>query len=361
MHPRTRYPIVLDGELRSSLEAVAAARCAPLREVRAARVLLLRADQVPVRPVMARVGCASETVARICRRFCAGGWAAVCREQPRGRPARYSDRDRERVMAWAGADPLALLLPVSRWSLAWLQRCWQRHLHRRPPARSTLWRWLTAARLPWHRIRSWCRTSDPHYAAKARAICDAYRQADPQTVVLCYDQKPHVQALSRRHRLRPPQPGQPGQQDHDYHRHGTLCLHALLDTSTGRCCAALRGDHRAETIARLLERWLAARPEPRVLLILDNLSANHAPAVKAALARCGKQVTVLPTPTYSSWLNQVEAVFGHLQRELLEHLQSWSTDHLARQLRGWFASWNARAKPFRWTFLVDPALCGTGH
>jgi transposase len=361
MHPRTRYPIVLDTDLRSQLSTVAASRTRPAREVRAAQVLLLRGDQVPLREVMIRTGAASATVVRICRRFCEGGWARVCTEDPRGAPARYPAHERERLLAWASADPRALLLPVSRWSLAWLQRCWQRHLRRRPPARSTLYRWLTAGHIPWFRHRSWCRTHDPQYQVKAAAICDAYRLADPHTAVLCYDQKPHLQALSRRHDNRPPQPGRPGQRDHDYQRHGTLCLHALHDVHSGRCRFAACADHRSPTIARLLGEWCRQRPEPHILLIMDNLSANHAAPVQAALARCGKQVTVLRTPTYSSWLNQVEAVFGHLQRELLANLQSYSVGHLRRQMRAWFASWNARAKPFRWSFHVDSALCGTAH
>jgi len=361
MHPRTRYPIVLDAELSATLATIANARSTPSRERRAAQVLLARDAGRTVRQTMAETGSASGTVARICRRFCEGGWAAARSEAPRGRPARYDAQDQQRVLAWATADPLALLLPVSRWSLSWLQRCWQRHLRRRPPARSTLFRWLSAAGIPWFRQRSWCRTEDPNYHDKAAAICDAYRSADADVAVLCYDQKPHLQALSRRHRNRGAQPGRPGQRDHDYQRHGTLCLHALLDTKSGRCRLACAGDHRAETIAALLARWCAERGEPRILLIMDNLSANHAPAVREALAHCGKEVVVLRTPTYSSWLNQVEAVFSHLQRQLLAHLQSYSLAHLKRQIKSWLASWNARAKPSRWTFHVDSSLCGTAH
>lgn len=361
MPPRTRYPIVLAPSQRTSLEAIAAARSRPWREVRAASILLLRADGVPVRQIQDELRCGSGTVARLCRLFCEGGWEAARTEGRRGRPTAYSDRDRQRVLDWATASPQALGLPVTRWSLAWLQRCWRRQLGRRPPARSTLQRWLTAAAIPWFRTRSWCRTNDPAYHAKARAICDAYRLLDPDTAVLCYDQKPHLQALSRRHRNRPPRARRAGQRDHDYQRHGTVCLHALHDVRSGRCRAVTRDDHCGATIAKLLGRWCAERPEPRILLVMDNLSANHAPAVKQALRRCGKEVVVLRTPTYSSWLNQVEAVFGHLQRELLDNLQSCSVSQLRRQLRGWFQSWNARVKPFRWTFHVDSALCGTAH
>lgn len=361
MHPGTRYPVVLQPAQVAFLTAVSRSGKAPFRERRAAAILLARADQTPVREVVATWHCSTKRVVDVCRRFVTGGWSAVIAERPRGRTAAYDEADRQRVVAWAGATPQALGLPVTRWSLAWLQVCWRRHTQRPAPARSTLRSWLVAARVPWSKTRSWCRSNDPHYAAKLRAVCAAYRSDDPDVAVLCYDQKPHLQALSRRHRLRGAQPGRPGQRDHDYRRHGTLCLHALLDVRSGRCAFVTRADHRSATIARVLRAWCARRPEPRVLLIMDNLNANHAPVVKTALAACGKEVTVLPTPTYSSWANQVEAVFSHLQHQLLDNLESWSPEHLARQLRGWFQSWNARAKPFRWAFQPDSGLGETGH
>lgn len=361
MHSQTRFPVVLQPAQVAFLTGLARSRKAPDRERRAAAILLARANQTPVRQVAAVCHCSTRRVVDVCRRFVTGGWPAVARERPRGRPAAYDETDRQRVIGWASATPQALGLPVTRWSLAWLQVCWKRHSKRPAPARSTLRSWLVAARVSWSKTRSWCRSNDPHYAAKLRAVCDAYCAEDPAVAVLCYDQKPHLQALSRRHRLRGARPGRPGQRDHDYHRHGTLCLHALLDVRSGRCAMVTRHDHRSTTIAQLLRAWCARRPEPRVALIMDNLNANHAPVVKAALAACGKEVTVLPTPTYSSWVNQVEAVFSHLQRQLLDNLESWSTDHLSRQLRGWFQSWNARAKPFRWTFHPDSGLCETAH
>jgi transposase len=361
MPSRTRYPVVLHPEQAAFLQRLARSRKLPARQRTAAAILLARAREAPVRQVAAELHCSTSRVVAVCRRFVESGWDGVHQERPRGRPVAYSDADRERLLEWAGATPQALGLPVTRWSLAWLQTCWRRHLRRPAPARSTLFRWLHEARIPWARTRSWCRSNDPDYATKLGAVCDAYLDSDRSVAVLCYDQKPHVQALSRRHRVRGARPAKPGQRDHDYRRHGTLCLHALLDVRSGRCQVACREGHDAATIARLLAGWCRRRPEAKVVLVMDNLSANHAPAVQAALAGCGKEVTVLRTPTYSSWANQVEAVFSHLQRQLLDNLESWSTEHLARQLRGWFQSWNAQARPFRWTYHPDSVLCGTAH
>lgn len=361
MPTQTRLQLVLQPEQIAFLTPLSRSGKVSDRERRAAGILLARATGVPVREVARRLRCSSRRVVTVCQRFAQGGWEAVSRSLPRGRPRGYSEADRQRVLTWACTSPQALGLPVTRWSLAWLQVCWRRHLKRPAPARATLWAWLSGAQIPWFRSRSWCRSDDPHYDAKLRAVCDAYLATDPAVAVLCYDQKPHIQALSRRHRPRAAQPGRPGQMDHDYRRCGTICLHALLDVRSGRCQMAARPDHCSATIAKVLAAWCRRRPERRIVLVMDNLSANHAPAVKAALAACGKEVTVLRTPTYSSWVNQVEAVFSHLQRQLLDRAETWSPAHLTRLLRSWFQSWNARAKPFAWSFHPDSALCRTGH
>jgi transposase len=269
------------------------------------------------------------------------------------------------VQDWAQTAPQAHDLAITRWSLAWLQELWRAVRTDVPPARSTFRRWCKAIKLSWYRIRSWCTSSDPQYHAKLAAICDAYLHAPPDVAVLCYDQKPHLQALDRRVPLRPPRPGLPGRQEHDYHRNGTLDLHALYDTRSGRCLLACRPDHKQHTIADFLFQALRQWPQKKILLILDNLQANQAPAVRQALQRLqtehAKTVTVLPTPTYSSWANQVERLFADLQRELLDYLEVPSTQALEEALQQWAQCRNTQPKPLNWTYHPDSALSATGH
>lgn len=361
----TRYPIVLDSPTRNLLRQVSRARKASVREARAAKILLLRHQRIPFRTIARRLRCGAATIAKTCRRFLEGGWKTVCRERPRGRPPSYPPADVEDVQNWAQTSPQAHELPVTRWSLAWLQERWRTARAAVPPARSTLRRWCQAAKLSWYRVRSWCTSTDPQYHAKLTAICDAYLQAPPDVAVLCYDQKPHLQALSRRFPMRPPKPGRPGRQEHDYHRNGTLDLHALYDTRSGQCLVACRPDHKQDTIADFLLEALRQRPQSRILLITDNLQANHAPAVRQALNRLqedhGKTVTVLRTPTYSSWANQVERLFADLQTELLDHLEVSSIQALEQAVQQWVQWRNTNPKPLNWTYHPDSALPATGH
>lgn len=361
----TRYPIVLDPDTCRQLTRLVHARASAVGVVRRAQVLLARHAGEPVRAVCLRLRCSSAFVAKVCARFHHGGWAAARRERPRGRPPRRSPELRQAAVEWAQTPPLALGVPHTRWSLHQLRGHAARTLpDEPPPARSSLQRWLKAARIPWWRARSWCTTNDPDFDRKERLVCDAYLHAPAHYAVLCYDQAPHLQALSRRVGHRPPRPGQPARREHDYRRRGTADLHALLDCRTGHCRWAMTWRHDQQTIAKLLYRWLSRRPERHIILIMDNLSANHAPAVQRALdavARLGKLVLVCRIPTHSSWLNQVERVFADLQTQLLQLQESRSVRQLALAIGRWMQFRNRDARPYRWTYHPDSRLSGTGH
>jgi len=361
----TRWGIVLDSTTQDLLHRVTRARTVSVREARAARILLLRDQGIPCRTIAQSLHCGTATIAKTCRRFVEGGWDAVCRERPRGRPRSYPPGDIQAVLGWAQTAPQAHNLPITRWSLTWVQHCWRTSRRAAPPARSTLRRWYRAIRLPWYRIRSWCTSSDPQYHAKLTAICHAYRLNSPDIAVLCYDQKPHLQALGRRVPLRPSGPDRPGRREHGYRRNGTVDLHGLYDIRSGQCLLACRPNHNQETIAGFLLETLRQWPQPRIFLIVDNLAANHAPAVRQALQRIeaeqGKTITVLPTPTHSSWANQIERLFADLQRGLLDYLEVPSTQALDEALQHWSQWRSLHPTPFKWTYHPDSALRDTGH
>jgi hypothetical protein len=346
----TRYPVVLSANLRSLLEKLAGSRTTTVRRRRNARILLLRADRTGYQAIVDTVGCSRDAVARVCRLFAEGGWKAVCQEAPRGQPWSHDEPDREDVLAWAQTHPQALGLPITRWSLHWLQVLWRQRKASPAPARETLRRWLRAAKICWFSIRSFCRSTDPHWKTKATAVCDAYLHAPADWAVLSYDQKPHLQALSRDWPTRYAIPDHPGQRPHEYHRHGTTCLHAVLDVRSGAFQFSFRDDHKGPTIAALLADWVRAVPEQKVIVVLDNVAANHCPPVQAALTATGKLVLMLPIPTHSSWLNQVERVFADLQRELLDHCQALNLASLETQLRAWADLRNTLAKPYHWNY-----------
>ena len=62
------------------------------------------------------------------------------------------------------------------------------------------------------------------------------------------------------------------------------------------------------------------------------------------------------TPTYSSWLNQVERLFAEATRELLQRSDYRSVQALEKDLRNWGQAWNEDPQPFIWTKTAEEIL-----
>lgn len=67
------------------------------------------------------------------------------------------------------------------------------------------------------------------------------------------------------------------------------------------------------------------------------------------------------TPTYSSWINQVERLFAEITRDLLQRSDHRSVHALEADLRSWIAAWNAKPRPFIWTKTADEILESIGR
>lgn len=162
-------------------------------------------------------------------------------------------------------------------------------------------------------------------------------------------EKPQIQALERTAPVLPMISGVPERRSFDYVRHGTVDLFAALNTATGKVITKLSAQHRAvdfrdflDEIDRQTDKSLA------VHVICDNLSARKAPVVhKWLLAHPCFQLHF--TPTYSSWINQVERWFAELERRCLTRGVFCSLDDLKTALEEWIKVWNDDARPFKWT------------
>src|SRR5439155_4957985 len=103
----------------------------------------------------------------------------------------------------------------------------------------------------------------------------------------------------------------------EYYRHGTLSLYAALDVKTGKVQGKTAKRHTsAEFIVFLRELVKKARWAKQIHIVLDNLSAHKTKAVEEFLEQNPK-VRFHFTPTYSSWLNQVELWFAKIQRDVI--------------------------------------------
>jgi transposase len=101
-------------------------------------------------------------------------------------------------------------------------------------------------------------------------------------------------------------------------------------------------------------------------VILDNLSAHKSALVREFLDN-HPRIHFHFTPTYSSWLNQVEIWFAKIEREVIARGIFTSVSDLARKLRRYINAYSAHARPIRWKYS-DPSrrlptneFTATGH
>jgi hypothetical protein len=310
--------VVLAVEEEVLLRQTVMARSSPAAVATRARVLLARHEAASLQACARLAHCSRSTAFRVCRRFQARRIEAIWEAPRSGTPVRYGAEVRDFFCTLVRQAPTQAGLAVSRWSLRWLQVAARRAGSKKPPSRESLRRWLHQAQLPWHRHRSWQTSNDPAFWCKLKRLRALYENTDPNLLVLAFDEKPQIQALGKRLPDRFPIRERPRQRQHDYIRHGTFTLCALQRLGDGKVHIAPCARHTAQRTGALLARYLRRRREPRVAIILDNLSVHGAPGFTQALAATGKQIELAHTPTYASWANSAEWYLNHLQRDLLE-------------------------------------------
>ena len=131
-------------------------------------------------------------------------------------------------------------------------------------------------------------------------------------------------------------------------------LYAALDTKSGEVVGKTAARHTSQEFVAFLAAVIAHQPRGQELpLIADNLSAHKTPRVKQFLATHPK-VHLHYTPTYCSWLNQIENWFARIEREVIARGVFTSVKNLARKLIRYIGHYNHAPKPIKWTYR-DPS------
>ena len=166
--------------------------------------------------------------------------------------------------------------------------------------------------------------------------------------------KTAIQALDRIDPLLPLSPGRAERPGFEYYRHGTLSLYAALNTHTGEVLGCAVPRHTSDEFVAFLAAVVDTQPRRRAIhVIVDNLSAHKTQQVRTFLA-AHPRVRLHYTPTYSSWLNQVELWFSKIERDVIARGIFTSVTDLRRKLMRYIRHYNKTAKPFRWSY-ADPA------
>jgi transposase len=263
------------------------------------------------------------------------------------------------IKALACELPHRLGLPLSRLSLADIQREVTAQGIVAQVSGTTLWRWLSADALrPWQH-RSWIFPRDPDFALKAGRILDLYArvwQGAPlptNDFVISADEKTSVQARRRKQPTLPPAAGRPMRIEHEYFREGAWTYLAAWDVHRAKLFGRCEKKSGIAPTERLMADVMSQEPYQsahRVFWIMDNGSAHRGQrAVERIRSRWPKAILV-HTPIHASWLNQIEIYFSIVQRKVLTPNDFSSLAQLEQRLLDFQKHYEQTATPFQWTF-----------
>src|ERR1051325_10800146 len=328
---------------RLALRKRVKARRLRAEDVRRARLILMLAKGDSCRAVMQRLGCNEHFVLRWKRRFLADRIAGL-----------YS-RHRGRSVQTCTPALQAKILNATRkappdGSTHWSTRKLAKHLGVSHMMVARVW---SSAKLRPHRMRRYMLSDAPAFENKAADIIGLYLNPPQHAAVFCVDEKTAIQALDRLDPVLPLSPGRLERHGFEYYRHGTLSLYAALETSTGRVIGKTAERHTSEEFVAFLAEIVATQKKGREIhVIADNLSAHKTKRVRQFLDD-HPSVYLHFTPTYSSWLNQVEIWFAKIERDVIARGVFTSVTDLKRKLLRYIRSHNDNAKPVKWSY-TDP-------
>ena len=325
---------------RGELNEIARSQSLPAGFVLRAKILLLLADGCSYDAIKEKLDTNAPTISRWKRRFLDHGLDGLETQRPGQPPCKLTPRLRAKILDATRRKP-------ADGSTHWSCRKLAKHLGISKDLVHRVWR---EADLRPHRLERYMASNDPDFERKAADIIGLYLDPPRHAAVFCVDEKTAIQALDRRDRVLPLSPGRAERHGFEYKRNGTLSLYAALNTQTGQVQGKTAARHTStEFVAFLAQVVAGCEPGREIHIILDNLSAHKTKLVASFLEE-HSNVSLHFTPTYSSWLNQVELWFSKVQRDVIARGIFTSTADLARKLRRYINAYSKDAKPFRWKY-----------
>ena len=353
--------IRLSEQEHASLQVMAHSRSLPHGVVRRAQMILMSAEGHSNTAIAEHFGLTLPSVGYWRKRYLSQGIAGLYDISRPGRPRNYDD------------DSVATLLnkvlkEKPRQATHWSVRL---AAEETGISKSTVQRYLHLFGVQPHRSKSFKLSTDPFFVEKVRDIVGLYLNPPDKALVLCVDEKSQIQAIERSQPALPAGLGEVEGVAHDYYRHGTTTLFAALDVATGEVIGQCKARHRHQEFLAFLRHIDENIPdELDVHLVIDNYATHKHPKVRAWLAQRSRY-HVHYTPTYSSWLNQVERWFGLLTQRALRRNSFKTVRELIRKIDHFVEQYNAHSRPFVWTATADAILqkigrlckviCGTPH
>jgi hypothetical protein len=147
--------------------------------------------------------------------------------------------------------------------------------------------------------------------------------------------------------------GRAGRHGFEYYRHGTMSLYAAFHTRTGAVPGKPATRHTSAEFVGLPDRYRgASTARPGDPCHRRQPFAHKTKQVDAFLG-AHPNVHMHFTPTYSSWLSQVELWFAKIERDVIASGVFTSVPDLKRKLMRYIRHYIKQPKPVTWKYF-DP-------
>ncbi len=330
--------IELTSDERIALRKLVRSPSAEHRLVERARIVLLADEHYSNQQIAEALKTREARVSKWRGRFARDRILGLRDDARSGAPAKYDDATERRILQTLDA-------PAPSGHATWTGSLVARALG--DVSDDQVWRVLRNRNISLQRRRSWCISNDPDFASKAAEVVGLYLDPPTNALVLSVDEKPSIQALERAQGwLRLPDGTALTGVSHCYKRHGTTTLFAALDVATGKVRTGHYTRRRRREFLHFMNDLVAEYPDREIHVVLDNLN-THKPKCDRWLQR-HPSVHFHYTPTYSSWLNQVECWFSILARRALRGASFTSPQEVREAIDRFVEAYNAIAAPFEW-------------
>ena len=358
---RPKLELALSASEREQLVTMAHSRSLPHGLVRRAQLILMSADGANNIAIAETLKVSRLTVGTWRRRFMAQRLTGLYDELRSGGPRSIRDEQIARLVRKTIKTPPK---DGTHWSCRSIAA-------ETKLSKSTVQRVWKAFGLQPHRQKHFKISTDPFFVEKVRDIVGLYLNPPDHAIVLCVDEKSQIQALDRTQPMLPLGLGYVEGVTHDYVRHGTMTLFAALDVASGDVLHQCKRRHRHQEFLQFLRHIEAAVPHDlEVHLIIDNYCTHKHAKVKRWLA-ARPRFHVHYTPTYASWLNQVEIWFNIVTQRAIRRGTFKSVRDLVAKIDTFVQHYRPRCHPFTWTATADSilekigrlckAIAGTAH
>lgn len=335
----------------NELRVRARSRTLPAGEVRRARLILMLAEGKSYQMIQAELPCDATFIVRWKQRFLQDRLSGLYARHPGRAVQKRTPKMEARILEWTRRQP-------RDGSTHWSTRKLAEHLGVHHMMVARVWK---RARLQPQRIERYMMSDDPDFEQKAADVIGLYVKPPQHAVVFCVDEKTSVQALDRLDPVLPLAPGRAERHGFEYYRHGTLSLYAALNTKTGEVIGSTAPRHTSQEFVAFLADVVSSQPRGREIhIIADNFSAHKTKLVQQFLDSHPK-VQMHYTPTYSSWLNQVELWFAKVERDVIARGVFTSVTDLKRKLMKYIRRYNETSRPIKWKYTDVSNRIGTSN